>query len=220
MNDTLNDRDQSEAPESPAAAVSAPEAETKPPYVIEGARSARARCKSCRKKIAKGALRFGVLVVGPFGPGYMWHHLNCAAGRLYDKLEEAYRLEAWREAADEPNVPSLESLRALQERAAERKENRKYPPYAEQAPSARSSCKHCGESIEKGAWRVVLGREVQFGSQVRTTPMNVLPAHVVEVLQEPDCTSSISDLQSALEENSGLSAAELTEVLQAIGPLQ
>jgi len=220
MNDTLNDRDQNETPESPTAAASAPEEEAKPIYVIEGARSARARCKSCRKKIAKGALRLGVLVVGPFGPGYMWHHLNCAAGRLYDKLEEAYRLEAWRAAAEKPNVPSLESLRAFKERAAERKANRKYPPYAEQAPSGRSSCKHCGESIEKGAWRVVLGREVQFGSQVRTTPINVLPAHVVEVLQEPDCTSNISDLQSGLKENSGLSTAELTEVLQAIGPLQ
>jgi len=81
------------------------EEQEKPPYVIEGARSSRARCKTCRKKIAKGGLRLGVLVVGPFGPGYMWHHLNCAAGRLYEKLEEAYRLEAWREATPPQTCP-------------------------------------------------------------------------------------------------------------------
>ena len=195
------------------------EEQEKPPYVIEGARSSRARCKTCRKKIAKGGLRLGVLVVGPFGPGYMWHHLNCAAGRLYEKLEEAYRLEAWREAAEPPDVPSLESLRHLQEKAAERRANRKYPPYAERAPSGRSNCKHCGQPIEKGAWRVVLGREVQFGSQVRTAQINVLPEHVVAVLNEADCTSNANDLASTLAENSDISPNELQEVLRAMGPL-
>lgn len=219
MTDSLNGETKEVVSESQGTPALTAEEEQKPPYVIEAARSSRARCKTCRKKIAKAALRLGVLVVGPFGPGYMWHHLNCAAGRLYDKLEEAYRLEAWREAADPPDVPTLESLRHLQEKAAERRANRKYPPYVERAPSGRSSCKHCGQSIEKGAWRVVLGREVQFGSQVRTTPINVLPEHVGAVISETDCTSNANDLKSALADNSDVSPIELAEVLKAIGSL-
>ena len=195
------------------------EQEQQAPYIIEGARSSRARCKSCRKKIDKGILRLGVLVHGPYGPGYMWHHLRCAAARMFDKVEEAYQLEAWKEAAEEPEVPTLDSLRQLREKAAERKANRKRPPYAERAPSGRSSCKHCGETIEKGAWRVVLGREVQFGNQIRTAPINVLPGHVSEVLAEPDCATKAEDLFELLESNSGLEAAELAELLEEIGPL-
>ena len=34
-------------------------------YVIEGARSGRSRCKTCRRTIAKDALRIGVLIDGP-----------------------------------------------------------------------------------------------------------------------------------------------------------
>ena len=221
MTDRLDDSPQPGSPSSPAEEPSTLNAEpTKPPYVIEGARSARARCKSCRKKIEKGALRLGILVVGPFGPGYMWHHLNCAAGRQYDRLEEAYELEAWKNATDPVKVPTLESLKQLQEKASERRANRKRPPYAERAPSGRSSCKHCGEIIEKNAWRVVLGREVEFGSQVRTAPINVLPAHVPDVLDEPDCTSNADDFAAALKANSGLDEPDLTEVLGAIGPMQ
>ena len=70
-----------------------------PPYVIEGARSARSKCKTCRKKIDKDVLRIGILIEGPYGTGYMWHHLKCAARRMYDKVEEAYSMEAWKFAA-------------------------------------------------------------------------------------------------------------------------
>ena len=220
MTDSLNGENKETVSEAQTTPSLTAEEEEKPPYVIEGARSSRARCKTCRKKIAKGALRLGVLVVGPFGPGYMWHHLNCAAGRQYEKLEEAYRLEAWREATAPPDVPSLESLRQLQEKAADRRANRKYPPYVERAPSGRSSCKHCGQAIEKGAWRVVLGREVEFGSQVRTTPINVLPEHVGAVINEPDCTSNADDFETALTDNSDVSPNELAEVLKTIGSLR
>ena len=107
----------------------------------------------------------------------------------------------------------------LKAQAEERRATRKFPPYAERAPSGRSSCKHCGQTIEKGTWRSVLGREVEFGSQVRTTPINVLPAHVKEVLQEPDCTSAPGDLAATIEKNSGLTTADFTAVLTAIGSL-
>ena len=207
-------------PDSEASPDEGPPEPEKPPYIIEGARSGRARCKTCRKTIDKGALRIGVLVVGPYGPGHMWHHLRCAAGRLFDKVEEAYQAQAWQYAAEKVEVPSLDSLRALKEKSDERKATRKRPPYAERAPSARSTCKHCGEGIEQDAWRIVMGREVQFGNQVRTTPINVLPAHVAEVLAEPESATRVEEFAEALERNSGLSAQELDEVLAEIGALE
>ena len=73
-----------------------------PLYVIEGARSGRSRCKSCRRAISKGALRLGVLIEGPYGKGYLWHHLSCAARHRFDSVEEAYGLEAWKEAKEPP----------------------------------------------------------------------------------------------------------------------
>ncbi|MDH3284344.1 MAG: PARP-type zinc finger-containing protein, partial [Acidobacteriota bacterium] len=83
-----------------------------PPYVIENARSGRSRCKTCRRTIDKGALRLGVLIEGPFGAGHMWHHLKCAARKMIDRVEEAYALEAWRQAKTPPeSVPDLEQLR-------------------------------------------------------------------------------------------------------------
>ena len=45
------DHDMSEADE--------PIEEQLPPYVIEGARSSRSKCKTCRRSIDKGALRIG-----------------------------------------------------------------------------------------------------------------------------------------------------------------
>ena len=69
-----------------------------PAYVIEGARSSRSRCKTCRRKIDKGGLRIGMLIEGPYGTGYLWHHLRCAARRRFEQVQEAYEAEAWKEA--------------------------------------------------------------------------------------------------------------------------
>ena len=86
-----------------------------PPYVIEGARSSRSKCKSCRKKIEKGILRLGILIEGPYGIGYLWHHLTCAAKRRLDDVEEAYDREAWKEAKELPeDIPDIASLRELE----------------------------------------------------------------------------------------------------------
>jgi D-alanyl-D-alanine carboxypeptidase/D-alanyl-D-alanine-endopeptidase (penicillin-binding protein 4) len=127
-----------------------------PPYVIEGARSSRARCKTCRRKIDKGALRIGVLIEGPYGTGYMWHHIKCAARRHMDRVEEAYELQAWNEAKDPPSkVPDIVDLRKLQEEAEEKKKARKQIPYIERSPSGRSKCKHCGGSARSTCTRAV-----------------------------------------------------------------
>ncbi|HRV81428.1 MAG TPA: hypothetical protein P5218_08335, partial [Planctomycetota bacterium] len=147
------------------------------PYLIEGARSSRAKCKTCRKPILKDTLRLGILVEGPFGTGYMWHHLPCAARNQFPKVEEAYAQEAWGDVASLPDeLPSLEDLNHLREAAETKKKARKVLPYAEHDPSGRAKCKHSGEPIPKGSLRVALGQEVEFGGQTRVSPFLVLPS--------------------------------------------
>lgn len=194
-----------------------------PPYIIEAARSGRSKCKSCRKAIPKDALRLGVLVEGPFGVGHMWYHLNCAAKRLFPKLEEAYQHEAWACAKvplGSADVPPLAELAELREKAEQAKAEKKELPYAELDPSGRARCKHCDEPLEKGDPRVVLGRAVEFGQQVRTTPIHVHPACVADALQAEDCSTGPDGFLDALRHNSkGLDAAVVDSVAEAIGSL-
>ena len=192
-----------------------------PPFMIEGARSSRSRCKTCRKKIEKGALRIGVLIEGPYGTGFMWHHLTCAARRQIATVEEAYALEAWKEAKTPPHpVPPIEDLRKLSEKAAEQKRQKKEVPYTEPAPSGRAKCKHCEELIEKDSMRVVLGREIEFGQQVRTSPINVHPRCVAGEIMAEDCGTEVEGFEDALRANSKeVSPDQLQAVLHEIGSL-
>jgi len=197
------------------------EEEKLPLYVIEGARSGRSRCKVCRRAINKDTLRLGVLIEGPYGTGYLWHHLTCAARRKFENVEEAYELEAWNEAKTPPGkVPTLDELRKVREDADVRKKQRKQIPYAEPAPSGRAKCKHCEQPIDKGSLRVVLGRGVYFGSQIRTAPINVHPRCVAAELKSEDCTTEIEGFEAALRANSAdVSSDSLDSLMTGIGPL-
>ncbi len=191
-----------------------------PPYVIEGARSGRSRCKVCRRAINRDVLRLGVLVEGPYGTGYLWHHLTCAARRKFEAVEEAYNLEAWKEAKHPPaDLPGLDELRRMREEAAERKKSRKAIPHAEPAPSGRARCKQCEGLIDKDSLRVVLGRGVAFGSQVRTAPIAVHPHCVAAAIGAEDCTTEIAGFADGLRANSDLPADRVEELLALIGPL-
>jgi hypothetical protein len=194
---------------------------TLPAYVIEGARSSRSKCKFCRRRINHGTLRIGFLIEGPYGTGYLWHHLTCAARRRFDSVEEAYAVEAWRNAKDPPDsLPELESLRKLHEQAVERKISRKVIPYAEIAPSGRSRCKHCEQLIEKGSLRVILGRGVYFGSQVRTAPINIHPECVSAAMKADECTTEVEDFAERLRKNTAdLSTERIDALLARIGDL-
>lgn len=196
-----------------------------PPYVIEHARSGRSKCKTCQRKIDKDALRIGVLVEGPFGAGHMWHHLNCAAKRMFERVEEAYGLRAWEAAKvppDPEDLPTLEKLRVVAEKAAadreQQEKERKTIPYAEIAPSNRSKCKQSGEPIPKGAVRIVLGKEAHFGNQVRTAPFAVLPVHLHDALEDPEIPQDPATLAEELRENSrGVDPDSLEEAIAEAG---
>ena len=187
------------------------------PYKIEQARSSRSRCRTCRTKIEKGVLRLGILLEGPYGTGYLWHHLKCAAKRRMDDVEAAYGERAWAEGLA---LPELDELRKLKLEAEQAVANKKLAPYVERAPSGRSKCKHCGELIEKDSHRVALLREVAFGNQVRSAPVNVHPACVTAEIRAEDCATESEGFEQALRANSrGVEAADVDAVLLAIGDL-
>lgn len=192
-----------------------------PTYVIEGARSSRSKCKTCRRKIEKGALRLGILIQGPYGTGYLWHHLKCAARRQFDRLEEAYAEQAWNAAKDPPkNVPPLETMEQHRRVAEERRRTRKELPYVEVDPSGRAKCKHCNEPIEKGSMRVILGRAVYFGTQVRMTPIHVHPRCVAPEMHADDCGTEPEGFAEALRAHSAdQPAGKIDAVLAEIGEL-
>jgi hypothetical protein len=202
--------------DSTASQQAAPEPELAP-YLIEAARSSRSKCRTCRRKIEKGKLRLGILLEGPYGTGYLWHHLTCAARRRFEDVEAAYAEQAFEDGLD---VPPLSKLQALEEKAAKERANRKEPPYVERAPSGRSKCKNCGEAIAKDALRVVLAREVSFGSQVRATPINVHAGCVRAELDSEDCMTATDSFEEELRQNSKLEAAVVDEALAAVGDLE
>jgi hypothetical protein len=194
----------------------APEPELAP-YLLESARSSRSKCRTCKRKIEKDKLRLGILLEGPFGTGYLWHHLVCAARHRIEDVEAAYAQQAF---ADGLAVPPLAELQALQEKAEKARAERKEPPYVERAPSGRSKCKHCGEVIPKDELRIVLAREIAFGSQVRATPINVHARCAQAELNAEDCLTEVEDFAAQVRQNSELAASVVDEALAAVGDLQ
>jgi hypothetical protein len=131
------------------------------PHIIETAKSGRASCRTCKKPIAKGELRLGEEVANQFAAGEMthvWHHLECAAKKKPGPLKAA--LEST--AVEVPNKAELEKIMA----ESAKTEKPSTFPYAERAPSARSTCMQCSEKIEKGELRVAVEREVDTGTFV------------------------------------------------------
>ncbi|HCE04129.1 MAG TPA: hypothetical protein DEQ98_12920 [Acidobacteria bacterium] len=187
------------------------------PYLLESARSSRSKCRTCRRKIDKDTLRLGILLEGPFGTGYLWHHLTCAARRRLEDVEAAYEQQAF---ADGLQVPPLAELQALKEKAEQARAERKELPYVERAPSGRSKCKNCGKAIDQDALRVVLAREVSFGNQVRATPINVHPECVHAELESEDCMTEVDGFEAQLRQNSTLESSVVDEAVAAIGVLE
>lgn len=187
------------------------------PYRIEGARSSRSKCKTCKRAIDKGLLRLGVLIEGPFGTGYLWHHLTCAAKRRPDDVEEAYRAECWDEGV---KVPPIEDLRQLKDKAEKKRAEKKEAPYVERAPTGRSKCVQCSEPVGQGEWRVVVLRSVEFYNQVRSGPIKVHPGCVADALRQPDSATEAEGFAEAVHRNSRLPDTEVDDALAQIGALE
>lgn len=128
-------------------------------HIIEAAKSGRAACRTCKQPIAKGELRLGEEVPNQFAGGettHVWHHLACAA-----KKRPAALLAALHDATiDVPNRAELETAAA----ASSSSDKPSAFPYAERAPTGRSSCLACHQAIAKGELRVAVERDVDTGS--------------------------------------------------------
>lgn len=120
------------------------------PDRIEIASSGRARCRACRRAIAKGDERFAEAVPNPAAEGESQHyyHLACASER------RAKPFAALLTTLDPPR-PELAELGAA---AAFTLEHHRLERLGqlERAKSARAACRQCREAIEKDGWRVAL----------------------------------------------------------------
>ncbi len=172
-------------------------------HTIEIAKSGRATCRSCRKPVAKGELRFGEETVNQFAEdgatSFRWHHIACAAGTMPNELKGAL-------AAFEGEVPDREALdRAIEEAIA------KLPPpfpHADKAPTGRARCQGCGEAIAKGAVRVAVARDIDRGMTVTKGAGYLHPACAAAYVEEQGGTHE--ELTTGLRANTrDLSEAEL-----------
>ena len=129
--------------------------------VIEVAKTGRARCRSCRKTIDKGALRFGEEQPSAFTEGVQmaWSHLACAARKRPAQVREAL-------SRFEGEVPGRDEVEKL---LSEADEDVVAHPHAERAPTGRSKCLHWEEPISKDALRVAVEREVDVAGMTRTS---------------------------------------------------
>jgi hypothetical protein len=169
---------------------------------IEVAKTGRARCRTCKQAIEKGALRFGEEVTSAFtdGPQQQWHHLACAAARKPAPVRAA--LDAF--AGEVPDREGIEKL------LAEGDAKIKAFPYAERAPTGRSKCLQCEAPIEKGAWRVAIEREVEVMGATRMSAGYLHPACVGE--HQGDEVG-----ETVLANSKGLSEAERGELREQLG---
>jgi len=169
--------------------------------VIEVAKTGRARCRSCRQPIEKGALRFGEEQPSAFGEGMQmsWHHLACAARKRPVPLRDAL-------GRFDGNVPDREEIDRILSQPPEK--GAAYP-YAERAPTSRSKCQQCEQPIEKGTLRVAIERELETGGMPRRGAGYLHPSCAVANTGNPD-------LMAALKQNSSLAEPDLDELARAL----
>jgi hypothetical protein len=176
--------------------------------MIEAAKSGRARCRKCKQPIEKGELRFGEESAQGFGSGdeksFFWYHLACAAKQRPQLLKTA--LETFT-----GEVPNRAELEATMQASAGKQKPSSFP-YAERAPSGRSRCLACELTIEKGALRVAIEREVDTGSFVTKGAGYLHPACALEFVDEPEGFPG-----KVTANSSALPPADLAELKEQLG---
>jgi hypothetical protein len=135
-------------------------------HVIEPAPTARAKCRGCGARIDRGELRFGERASNPFGEGEAtyWFHLRCGAWRRPEPFLEALA----------STTETIEDRDTIEAQAKASIEHHRLPRLAgaQRDPSGRARCRNCKETIEKGAWRLLL----QMWEDSRWTPSGFVHA--------------------------------------------
>ena len=167
--------------------------------VIEEAKSGRASCRTCKKAIAKGELRFGEEAPNAFGdtPSIRWHHLLCAAQKLPGELKAV--LDTYPEAI--PNRAELDQ--AMTEAMSKGRAKAAGYPHVDKAP------------IAKDSLRVAVEREIDTGAMVTRGAGYLLPKCVVENLE--NVGGDKAEFITALRANSRLLPADLDAAVAEIG---
>ncbi len=179
--------------------------------VIEEAKSGRASCRTCKKAIAKGELRFGEEAPNAFGdqPSMRWHHLTCAAEKLPAELKAA--LDQF--SGTVPNRAELDKL--MQDALAGGRAKPGGFPYADKAPTGRAKCIQCSQPIEKDSIRIAIEREIDTGAMVTKGAGYMHPKCVAAYVDANG--GDKDDLVEGVRANSRLAAADLDSVIADIG---
>jgi hypothetical protein len=179
--------------------------------VIEEAKSGRASCRTCKKPIAKGELRFGEEAPNAFGdtPSMRWHHMACAAEKMPAELKEA--MDQY--TGTIPNRAELDKIMA-DALAGGRAKPGGYP-HADKAPTGRARCMQCEQPIAKDSLRIAVEREIDTGAMVTRGAGYLHPKCVAENLE--NVGGSKDEFIAALRQNSRLLPADLDQVVAEIG---
>lgn len=179
--------------------------------VIEEAKSGRASCRTCKKPIAKGELRFGEEAPNAFGdqPSMRWHHLTCAAEKLPAELKET--LDQY--PGTVPNRAELDKL--MQDALAKGRAKPGGFPYADKAPTGRARCIQCSQPIEKDSIRIAIEREIDTGAMVTKGAGYMHPKCVVAYVEASG--GDKDDLVEGVRANSRLVPADLDAAIAEIG---
>jgi hypothetical protein len=179
--------------------------------VIEEAKSGRASCRTCKKAIAKGELRFGEEAQNAFGdaPSMRWHHLMCAAEKLPAELK------ATLDAYPDP-VPNRDEIdKAMTESLSKGRGKPGGFPFADKAPTGRARCIQCQEAIEKDSIRVAVEREIETGTMVQKAARYMHPGCVAANLEASG--EDKEELLNGVRANSRLAPADLESAISQIG---
>ena len=135
--------------------------------IIEPAKSGRAACRNCRRKILKGEYRIGIpyQFTRPDGEtfsSYGYYHPECAPK---EKIESIFKILEAATAIDTVNAVQIRE--SLRKRLEERDESPKTPsllqkPFLETSKSSRGNCRICEKKIQKGIFRVVEPTQVEL----------------------------------------------------------
>jgi hypothetical protein len=179
--------------------------------VIEEAKSGRASCRTCKKAIAKGELRFGEEAPNAFGdqPSMRWHHMLCAAEKLPAELKAA--LDQY--PGTVPNRAELD--KAMADALAKGRAKPGGFPFADKAPTGRAKCIQCSQPIEKDSVRVAIEREIDTGAMVTKGAGYLHPKCVAAYLEANG--GDKDEMIEGLRQNSRLVPADLDAVLADIG---
>jgi hypothetical protein len=179
--------------------------------VIEEAKSGRASCRTCKKAIAKGELRFGEEAANAFGdtPSMRWHHLGCAAERLPAELKAVLD----QHPGEVPDRAALDKI--MTDSLAKGRAKPGGFPYADKAPTGRARCMQCQEAIEKDSLRVAVEREIDTGAMVTRGAGYMHPRCVVAHVDASGGDKAA--LVAGVRANSRLQPADLDSVIAQIG---